>query len=89
MSAVVQEKHVETIYDHGVTESEILQMTDGYPETKEEYFEVLSSDGALADLYRLYVIRDQPEKAMFYLEQIQDAGFKNQFKMRPCCAVHS
>lgn len=89
MAAVLQEKTIETIYDHGVTEAEILTMTKGYPETREEYFEVISSDGAFADLYRLYVIRNQPEKALFYLEQIQDIGFKNQFKMRPCCAVHS
>ncbi len=89
MNAVVKEHPIETIYDHGITDAEILQLTDGYPETKEEYFYALGQDSAYADLYRLYVIRGNNDKASFYLEKIQDIGFKNQFKMRPCCAVHS
>ena len=89
MNAVVKEKSIETIYNHNVTEAEILQLTNGYPESKEEYIYALGQDSAYADLYRLYAIRHETDKAFFYLEQIQDSGFKNQFKMRPCCAVHS
>jgi len=83
----------ETIYDHGITDDEILEMCDGYPETREEYFEVLSHDSAMSDLFRLYRMRGQPEKSDHYLEQINDDLFRNQIKMmlkmRPCCLVHS
>ena len=86
MSAVLKPEKIETIYDHGVTESEILALTNGYPETQEEYFEALSQDGAYADLFRLYRLRGNKDKASYYLERIEDPAFKNQFKMRPCCA---
>ena len=89
MSAVVKEKPVETIFDHGVTDDEILKLTNGYPESKEDYFYALSQDSAYADLYRLYVIRGDIDKAAFFLDQVQDITFRNQFKTRPCCSVHS
>ena len=86
MTASLSNKTIETIYDHSVTNDEILKLTNGYPESHEEYFYGLDQDSAYADLYGLYVIRNEAEKASFYLEQIQDSGFRNQFKMRPCCA---
>jgi hypothetical protein len=89
MSAVVKEKSIETIYDHNVTDAEILVMTDGYPETKDEYFYALSQDSAYADLYRLYIIRNDPAKADYFVAQITEKAFRDQIKMRPCCAVHS
>lgn len=89
MSAVLKTEYFETIYDHNVTADEILAMNDGYPETREEYFEVLGHDSAMAGLYRLYSLRGDAEKAIFYMEKIQDNSFKFQFKARPCCSVHS
>ncbi|MDD5272601.1 MAG: hypothetical protein PHU14_07775 [Methylovulum sp.] len=80
---------MESIFNHGVTEAERLVLTGGYPETQEEYFYGMGQDDAYADLYRLYKIRNDTDKALFFLEQITDIAFKNQFKMRPCCSVHS
>ncbi len=89
MSAVLKIPRLETIFDHGITDSEMLVLTDGCPETQEEYFYALDQDSAYADLYRLYSLRNDADKAAFFVEQIIDNGFKNQFKMRPCCSVHS
>lgn len=89
MNAVVKNNHIETIIDHGATDNERLALTNGYAESISDYLYGLNQDGAYADLYRLYVARGEDDKASFYLEQIQDSGFKNQFKMRPCCSVHS
>ena len=88
MSAVLKTEEFETIYDHHVTDDEILAMNDGYPETRDEYFEALGHDSAMAGLYHLYKLRGQPDKAAYYLDQIHDIPFRNQFKIRPCC-VHS
>ncbi len=89
MNAVVKESHVETIYDHGITDAEMQQLTAGYPEPKDEYFYALSQDSAYADLFRLYTMRHDENKAAFFLNQIQDGSFRRQLTMRPCCAVHS
>jgi hypothetical protein len=89
MSAVLNHQIIETIFDHGVTDAEMLALTDGYPESRENYLYSLDQDSAYADLYRLYSIRNDANKASFFLEQIKDSSFKNQFKMRPCCAAHS
>lgn len=89
MSAVLNYSKLETIFDHGITEAEHITLTDGYNETTEDYFHGLDKDSAYADLYRLYSIRGDVNKAAFFLDKIQDLDFKNQFKMRPCCAVHS
>ncbi len=89
MSTVVNTKKIESIYDYDVTDNELLQLTDGYPESKEDYFYGLSQDSAYADLYRLFVLREDHNKAALFLSMIKDDRFKQQFITRPCCAVHS
>lgn len=91
MNAILQTQPevFETIYDHQVTDDEIIAMNDGYLETREEYFEALDHDSAMASLYYLYSLRGDAPKALFFMEQIRDNGFKFQFKVRPCCSVHS
>jgi|GEM_PF-936213 len=89
MSAILKPEPLETIFDHGITDDELWQLTDGNPEPLDEYLYGLSQDSAYADLYRLYGIRGNTDRALYFMEQIQDQGFKFQFKARPCCAVHS
>lgn len=89
MNAVRKPAKIETIYDHAVTQDEILALTGGYPETREEYFEVLSRDSALVGLFKLYRLRGDAGKAGQYLNQIEDAQLKAQFMVRPCCVGHS
>jgi hypothetical protein len=89
MNAVVKQNHIETIYDHSITDAEMQQLTAGYPEPKEEYFYALDKDSAYADLFRLYTMRHDENKAAFFLNQIEDASFRRQLTMRPCCAGHS
>ena len=67
MSAVLNHPKLETIFDHGITDAEILALTDGYPESREEYLYALDQDSAYADLYRLYSIRNDANKAAFFL----------------------
>jgi hypothetical protein len=89
MSAILKPEPFETIFDHGVTDAEIQALTDGYPETQEEYFYGLDHDSAYADLFRLYRLRGDTDKAAYFMEKIEDNSFKFQFKARPCCSVHS
>ena len=89
MSAVLKENHIETIFDHGVTDDERLVLAKGYAESIDDYLYGLDQDSAYADLYRLYIIRKDTDQASAFLEKIKEPGFKNQFKMRPCCAMHS
>ncbi|WP_394752807.1 hypothetical protein [Crenothrix sp.] len=89
MNAVVKTKDIETIFDHNITSDEILALTDGYQESQEDYLYALDQDSAFADLYRLYSLRGNSDKALFFCDQITDIAFKNQFKARPCCAAHS
>ncbi|MDD5036678.1 MAG: hypothetical protein PHE55_18215 [Methylococcaceae bacterium] len=78
---------IETIYDHGVTQYELKKLNFDN-ETKDEYLYALSQDSAYVGLFLLYRMRKNPEKASYYLEQVQDVQLRNQFKMRPCCAVN-
>jgi hypothetical protein len=77
---------METIYDHGVTEQELMALfgPEDERETREEYFEFLSSDSACADLYRLYRYRRQFARAGGYLVRIADARYRRTVGMPSC-----
>ena len=64
MSAIIKSEHIETIFDHGVTDVEMLELTDGYPESKEEYIYGLDQDSAYADLHRLYIMRNDADRLL-------------------------
>lgn len=72
---------METIYDHGISENELVvldKMTPGriINQNKQNYLENCSSDILFADLYRLYFLRGDNNKAQFYFDKIQDHTLK-------------
>ncbi|MEI6333245.1 MAG: hypothetical protein WCS87_01690 [Methylococcaceae bacterium] len=89
MSVILKINQLETIFNHEITAAELLALANGYEETQKEYFYGLDQDSAYADLYRLYILRGDTDKAAFFIEKIKDNQFKIQFKTRPCCSVNS
>lgn len=84
MSAVLQEKPIETIYDHNPTALELEELTCL---TEEEYQQFVSQDTAFAELYWLYDMRGDHDKAAKYLGMIQDKLYKISITMN-CCHNH-
>lgn len=82
MSAVVQEKHIETIFDHKVTESELIDLV-GEAEQESDYLYALNQTDAYVDLYFLYQLRRNHQKAETFLNKL-DEKTRNRISMR-CC----
>jgi hypothetical protein len=66
----------ETVHDHNLTEEEKRIL--GFDDDKGEYLRWMSEDGALADLFRLYVHRGDLAKAKEYFKSISDREYKFQ-----------
>lgn len=66
----------ETVHDHNLTDEE--RETLGFTMSEEEYRRFSSEDGALADLFRLYVHRGDLAKAKDYFKRISDREYKFQ-----------
>lgn len=89
MSAVLKENPIETIFDCGVTDAELLDLFYGYPETKDEYIDGLSHDGLLVDIVRLYQLRGNDDLARKYLSSITSQSIRAELSTRGCCVAHS
>ncbi|MFI3195121.1 MAG: hypothetical protein QX195_04800 [Methylococcaceae bacterium] len=81
MSAVLKENYVETIFDHGVTDAELSELM---LESKNDYLYSVDQDTAYVDLYWLYDLRGDVNKAHKYLDSIQDSKYRNSVTMT-CC----
>lgn len=63
----------ETLFDHNPTDQEIYDI--GGLTSREEYTKIskdFDSDFHYADIYKLYVFRNKPDTANFYLNKIVD-----------------
>lgn len=89
MSAVLKTEHLETIFDHDVTYSELSQLFYGAPEPENEYLEGLSHDSLLVDIVRLYQLRGNTDAASRYLSSINDPAIRAELATRGCCVAHS
>ena len=67
---------METIFEHDVTKLEIEKITSCAPHkdfrTKETYTKVTDVDTMYMDLYRLFTIRDDIEKAESFLKKVKE-----------------
>ena len=67
---------METIFEHDVTKLEIEKITSCVPhrdfKTKEIYSKVTDTDTIYLDLYKLYTLRDELEKAESFLKKVKD-----------------
>jgi hypothetical protein len=67
---------METIFEHDVTKLEIEKITSCAPHkdfrTKETYTKVTDVDTMYMDLYRLFTIRDDVEKAESFLKKVKE-----------------
>jgi hypothetical protein len=70
------ENDLETIFEHDVTKLEIEKITSCGPHkdfrTKEVYAKVTDIDTIYTDLYKLYTLRDQVEKAEGFLKKVKE-----------------
>ncbi len=90
MSAVVKEDHVESIFDHDVTEDEQMALFD-FIETPDDYLFAMPQNNAWADIYSLYQLRGNDKKAEFYLNKITNQRLIDDLVRVPCCGneIHS
>jgi hypothetical protein len=86
MSAVIKEKHIETIFDYDVTDDELEELLGGI-ESVNDYLSVTSQDTAYADLFFLHQIRDNKARAQFFLNQITDDNYRRAISF-PSCVAH-
>jgi hypothetical protein len=67
---------METIFEHNITKLEIEMLTSCAPHKhrwdKDKYLQFSDADTVNSDLYRLFIIRNQNEKAESYLEKIKE-----------------
>jgi hypothetical protein len=67
---------MDTIYEHDVTKLEIEKITSCAPHrdfrTKESYTKVTDIDTINTDLYKLFTIRDEIDKAESYLKKVKE-----------------
>lgn len=72
---------MDTIFEHNISIDEINQLSKMIPgriiENKKFYQYELDNDLRNADLYRLYVIRGESEKAKRYFDRIEDEILKH------------
>ena len=66
---------MDTIFEHDVTKLEIEKITSCAPHkdfrTKEAYTKYTDVDTIYSDLYKLYTLRDEVEKAESYLKMVK------------------
>jgi ATP/maltotriose-dependent transcriptional regulator MalT len=79
----------ETVYDHNLTDEERKEL--GFSLSEEKYRRVVSEDGALADLFRLYFHRGDWAKAKEYLKRIKNKIYKREifFTILGGCIIES
>jgi hypothetical protein len=67
---------METIFEHDVTKLEIEKITSCAPHkdfrTKETYTKVTDTDTMYMDLYKLFTIRDDIERAESFLKKVKE-----------------
>jgi len=72
----LKEKPMETIFEHNVTKLEIEKLTSCVPNKtkrdKDKYLRYSDIDTINSDLYMLFIIRDQNEKAESYLKKVKE-----------------
>ncbi len=72
---------METIFDHNVTGVEIEVLNSFIPSkairSKENYVESANLDNSYSDLYHLYMLRGEVDKAEEYLGLIKDPQYKH------------
>jgi hypothetical protein len=76
-----------TIFDHNPTEAELTEILGEFDISKDEYTESLSTDSALAALWKLHMIRGDNAQARLCLDKIESESFKQQFVITPCLAA--
>lgn len=81
--------HLESIYDHGITDAELNEMFFGQPGPVNEYFEGYDQDDLLVDIVQLYRMRQDEEKVLHYISRISDASIRTEMLTRGCCEAHS
>lgn len=84
MSAVVQDKHIETIFDYSPSEAELANLLGDADvrDDEAEYKQFLDNDSAMADLYRLFMLRGDNSAAKSFLEKIKDVSYRNTTSLR-------
>lgn len=72
---------METIYEHEISRDELNMLSKMIPgriiNNKKYYLFELDNDLRNADLYRLYTIRGEDDKALRYYEKIEDEILKH------------
>ena len=67
---------METIFEHNVTKLEMEMITSCAPHrdirTKEGYAKHTDTDTKYSDLYKLYTIRNEAEKAESFLKKVKE-----------------
>jgi len=63
---------METIFDHSVTDDEFRNLFPNY-RTKTDYLLYTSTFTRFIDIYRLYELRGENEKARSYLQKTRDS----------------
>ena len=66
---------METIFDHNVTEDEVLNIV-GIAISKERYIGIVSKEKAIEDIYYLYLERNNHKEANKYLDMLPDDKHK-------------
>lgn len=84
MSAVVKDEKIETVFDHGISEAEMINLF-GFVEAREIYNDRLSNDFALGDLYLLYHMRGDEKSANAFLNKMSSAAAKADITRAGCC----
>lgn len=71
---------MDTIFDHNLTKRELELLNSFYPtqviRDREEYLVEKKLDRINADLYRLYTLRGDFQKAGLYLKKVKDPTYK-------------
>jgi hypothetical protein len=67
---------METIFEHNITKLEMEMITSCAPhkdfKTREMYTKSTNSDTINSDLYKLFTLRDQIEKAESFLKNVKE-----------------
>lgn len=84
MNTVLKPQHIETIFDHDITDDEFEGLFD-FLESQSDYEFELSQVDAYVDLHHLYELRNDEKMAKFYLNKL-DEKTKRRVSMRCCMA---
>ena len=66
---------METIFDHNVTEDEVINIV-GVPTSPKQYKRIISQSKAYEDIYYLYTERGNEQKAQEYLDKLPNDKHK-------------